>query len=292
MQRVDLVVIDGQNDFLDPNGALYVQGADKEAELLAAMIDRLGNKIFKIHATLDSHHDIDIAHPQMWKDENGNPPDPFTIITADEVRDRKWTCTLLGNFPGTTMSYHAKALDYVEQLEGNGRYPLCIWPPHCLIGTPGHNIYPALRDAYESWINRRGQSPWINYVTKGDYPWSEHYSAIKADVPDGNIPATQINAPLLTTMAQADIIVWTGWAGSHCLANTGRDAVDYFDPPAGSPPEAKNEFIRKSVLLTDVCAPVQPDPPGTTMFTDMRDNFISEMESRGMKLSTTDQFLT
>jgi len=36
-----LFVIDGQNDFLDPKGALCVQGADKEATLLANMLDRL-----------------------------------------------------------------------------------------------------------------------------------------------------------------------------------------------------------------------------------------------------------
>lgn len=284
MKRVDLIIIDGQNDFLDPSGALYVQDADKEAVQLADMIDRLGSKITKIHATLDSHHPVDIAHPIMWKDENGNHPDPFTIITADEVRNRQWVCTLLGQFNRDKgISFQDKCLSYVEALEANNRYPLCIWPPHCLIGTPGHNVFPALAEAYQRWVDQN--TKWINYVTKGEYPFTEHYSAIQADVPEPTRPETQINADLLKDVSGADEVVWTGWAGSHCLANTGRDAVNYFG-------DGKNEFIEKSVLLTDLCAPVQPDPPGTTMFTDMRDSFLQEMENRGMKLTTSDQYLT
>ena len=42
--RVDLFVIDGQNDFCDNNGSLYVEGAGEEAKLVADMIDRLENK--------------------------------------------------------------------------------------------------------------------------------------------------------------------------------------------------------------------------------------------------------
>lgn len=281
--RVALLIIDGQNDFLDPKGALYVAGADKEAERLATMIKRLGRKINRIHATLDSHHPVDIAHPIMWKDEHGKHPDPFTIISADDVRSGKWTCTLLGYYDSSRkITYQDKTLAYVELLEKNKRYPLCIWPPHCLIGTWGHNVYPALFDAYNSWVGET--KAWINYVTKGQHPFTEHYSAIQADVPDPNVPNTQINTELLTEINNADIVAWSGWAGSHCLANTGRDAVNYFS-------QTSDEFIKKSVLLTDVCAPVG-DLPGSTMFKDMRQNFIDEMQKRGMQLSTTDQFLS
>lgn len=284
--RVDLIIIDGQNDFLDPNGALYVKDAEKEAVKLAAMIKRLGRKITKIHATLDSHHPFHIAHPCMWKDENGNQPNPFTIITADDIRNGKWMCSMLGHYNASKkITYQDKVLSYVETLEKNGRYQLCIWPPHCLIGTPGHNVFPALFDAYQYWIGESTGYPWIEYVTKGDFAWTEHYSAIQADVPDPNVPKTQINADLLTDINNADIVVWSGWAGSHCLANTGRDAVNFFG-------QGENPFIKKSVLLTDTCAPVQPDPPGTSLFTDMRTNFIDEMKQRGMKIETSDSFLT
>ena len=284
MKRVDLIVIDGQNSFLDPKGELYVSGADKEAGQLASMIKRLGRKISKIHATLDSHHPVDIAHPIMWKDEHGSHPDPFTIISADDVRNGKWSCTLFGYFNSEKkFTYQDKCLAYVEKLEQNKRYPLCIWPPHCLIGTWGYNTFPVLHEAYNHWV-QEASSPWINYVTKGDYPFTEHYSAIQADVPEPNVPKTQINADLLNNINNADIVVWSGWAGSHCLANTGRDAVNFFG-------QGENAFIKKSVLLTDTCAPVG-DLPGSTMFKDMRNDFINEMQKRGMKLTTSDQFLS
>lgn len=283
MKRIDLVIIDGQNDFLDPNGALYVTGADLEAKKLAGMIRRTIRKITKLHATLDSHHNMDIAHPQMWKDENGNHPNPFTIISADDVRNGKWTCTLLGYYnPEKKITFREKTLAYVEQLEKNNRYPLCIWPPHCLIGTKGANVYPELYSAYEEWIKENRS--WVNFVTKGDFPFTEHYSAIQADVPEPGLIKTQLNTELLKDIGNADMIVWAGWAGSHCLANTGRDAMEYFN-------KISDEFIKKSVLLTDACAPVG-DLPGSTMFADMRTKFIDDMKSQGMQMSTTDTFLT
>lgn len=281
--RVDLIVIDGQNDFLDPKGALYVKGADAEATKLANMIRRLGRKISKIHATLDSHHPMDIAHPIMWKDQNGKSPDPFTIISANDVRNGRWTCSLLGYFNAAKkITFQDKVLTYVEQLEKNNRYPLCIWPPHCLIGEWGNNVYPELSAAYREWVDQtRG---WIDYVTKGDYPFTEHYSAIMADVPEPNVPKTNLNTDLLTDINQADKVIWTGWAGSHCLANTGRDTIEYFS-------QISNDFIKKSILLTDVCAPVG-DLPGSTMFADMRQTFIDEMQKAGMELSTSEQLFT
>ena len=287
-ERIDLIVIDGQNDFLDPNGALYVQGAELEAVKLAAMIDRLGSKIYKIHATLDSHFPVDIAHPIMWVDENGNHPTPMiTQITADDVRSGKWKCSLVGNIydpiEKKNISFREKCLKYVEALETNGRYPLTIWNPHCLIGSWGHNVFPALFEAYSRW-NEKSKSPWVNYVVKGDNVWTEHYSAIKADVPDPTDPKTQLNTPLLETINNADMVVWSGWAGSHCLANTANDVSDF---------GAADEIYKKSILLEDLSAPVvTPDPQLNQTFADYRTDFIENMRSKGVKITTSEEFLT
>jgi len=64
--KVDLLVIDPQVDFCIPGNALVVDGADQDMKRLAAMIDRIGDKIDDIHCTLDQHHLIDIAHPIFW----------------------------------------------------------------------------------------------------------------------------------------------------------------------------------------------------------------------------------
>lgn len=279
LRRIDLIIVDGQNDFLDPAGALYVRNAEVEAEKLAAMIDSHRDRITMIHATMDAHHVIDVAHPQMWIDEHGDHPEPFTTITDADVVSRRWSCALTGYFDATKkITYHETITSYVQCLGKNGRYQLCIWPPHCLIGSAGQNIYPPLLDAYMRWAEQR--PGWINFITKGEYPFSEHYSAIQADVPEPNVPKSQINAELLTTLGNADIVLWAGWAGSHALANTCRDSINFFG--AG-----ENSLSKKSVLLTDACAAVG-DAGGSNVFQDVREAFIKEMMSRGVRLATTE----
>jgi nicotinamidase-related amidase len=131
-----LLIIDPQNDFCDPQGALFVPGADQDAARLADLINRLGNKIDDIHTTLDSHRVIDVAHPIFWINSKGEHPQPFTIISKDDVVNGVWTTT--------NPAWRQRAIDYVTTLETNARYPLCIWPPHCLIGTWGHAVMPCV----------------------------------------------------------------------------------------------------------------------------------------------------
>jgi len=44
------------------------------------------------------------------------------------------------------------------------------------------------------------------------------------------------------------------------------------------------------VLLQDACS-VIPDPPGTTLFSDKVAEFMKTMQAKGMKVSTTKDFL-
>ena len=71
MQSVHLLVIDPQHDFCDPDGALFVPGADEDVERLTLFVDRVRDKLEMIHVTLDCHHFIDIAHPIFWLDKDG-----------------------------------------------------------------------------------------------------------------------------------------------------------------------------------------------------------------------------
>ena len=122
MKRIELLIIDPQNDFCEPGGALFVVGAENDMTRLAKFVKRVGDKLHDIHITLDSHRLVDISHPIFWVDSSGNPPAPFTIITFADVQNAVWTT----KNPG----YHMRAINYVRTLEKNKRYPLCIWPPH------------------------------------------------------------------------------------------------------------------------------------------------------------------
>lgn len=263
MKNVHLLSIDPQNDFCDPNGALYVPGADDDMKRLAHLITRLKDKLEDIHVTLDSHHFIHVAHPVFWKNSQGDHPAPFTLISVDDVEQGVWSATNPG--------YQQRAAEYVKTLSANGRYVLCIWPPHCLIGSWGHNIYPEVFQAMLEWEK---QFALTNTVTKGSNPFTEHYSAVQADVPDGEDSTTMLNTDLINTLQKADVILITGEALSHCVANTIRDIANNFG----------DENIKKFVLLEDTCSNV-------TGFENLGEEFVKEMTSRGMKVTTSTDFL-
>ncbi len=264
MNAIHLLVIDPQNDFCDPNGSLFVPGADEDMRRLAGLLERLQGRIADIHVTLDSHRKVDISHPIWWVDPSGAHPDSFATISADDVRKGQWRTTRPG--------LQDRSLAYLETLEANARYPHVIWPEHCLIGDAGHNIYPALAQAIHAWEDRFAQA---EYVTKGSNPWTEHFSAVKAEVPDPEDPSTQLNTQLVSTLEAADIILLAGEARSHCLANTVRDIAGSFSDPA---------FVQKLVLLTDASSDVAG-------FSGYGDAFLKDLTRLGMQTATTTDFL-
>jgi|18_taG_2_1085343.scaffolds.fasta_scaffold00481_22 nicotinamidase-related amidase len=259
--RIELLIIDPQISFCDPDGELFVPGADEDMKRLATMINRLKSKIDDIHVTLDSHHLFDISHPIYWKDSNGKNPDPFTIISVSDVENAVWTTTI--------PSLYKRALAYVKALEANGRDPLCIWPPHCLIGSDGHAVVPELFDALIEW--ERTQIAMVDYVTKGSNPFTEHYGVFMADVPQSNDPTTQINAKFLQSLENADRLIVAGEAGSHCVKFSLEDLIDNIND---------NSYAEKVTLLTDAMSPVQG-------FEQNQQDFIDNMVKKGVKTAKT-----
>ena len=266
--NVQLLVIDPQNDFVLPSGALSVGGADADIDRLEAMIRRIGHKFDEIHVTMDSHHRLDIAHPLYWKDASGRHPDPFTMIGPRDMLDGVWTTTVAGFFRRT--------LDYLEALEVSGRYKHVVWPEHCLIGTPGHNVYAPLSGTLAEWEER--EIGVVDYVTKGSNIFTEHFSVIRAEVPDPADPTTQVNTILMQYLEDCDLLAVAGEAGSHCVANTLFDIKNQFNDVSA---------VRKIVLLTDAISPVK----GAIDFTALQDDMIAQMTALGMQLSTTTHFL-
>jgi len=267
-----LLIIDPQMDFCDgpANGALQVPGADADMTRLAALIDRIGAKINDIDVTLDSHHPVDIAHPAWWIDAAGQSPPPFTMITTSDVDSAIWT--------PRNPAWRQRSLDYVRTLEATGRYTLIIWPPHCLIGSPGHAVHTGLFAALRRWEER--QLAMVNFVTKGANPFTEHYSAIAAEVPDPADPATLPNLALIDSLRASDVILLAGEALSHCVKSTVTDIADHIG----------EEHVRKFVLLADCSSPV-PSVPGGPDFPALGQAFITDMQKRGMTISTSVDFL-
>lgn len=266
--KIHLLTIDPQVDFCDPTGSLYVPGAEKDMSRLATMIKRIGNKISQIHVTLDSHRYGDIAHANFWKDSQGNHPAPFTLISVADVASGKWTTSVPGLF--------VKAQNYVKALEKGGKFPLVIWPNHCLIGSRGTQVLPILFDAITEWeSNKAGR--YCNYVTKGSNPLTEHYSVFAAEVVDPSDPSTQLNTELIGLLADPDVaqILVAGEASSHCVRNSLYDLIQNFPDP---------KYAQKMVILEDAMSAV----PG---FEKSATDFFADMRAKGVQFSTTTEFL-
>lgn len=280
--QIHLLVIDPQNDFMgNDDGTPYsegtgratlpVQGAVSDMLRLARLVDRVGGKLADIHVTLDSHRLIDVAHPAFWMDQRGVQPNPFTIISASDIESGIWTTR--------NPNFRSKALAYARALESSsGHYKICIWPPHCLIGTWGHNVQTDLNAALQRWSDR--EFAMVDYVTKGSNPWTEHYGALQAEVPDPNDPSTSLNTSFLTMLADADVVAVAGEASSHCVLKTVQQIADNIG----------DQNIPKFHLLRDCMSPVGA-LPGVN-FPEIAEDFFRQMKQRGMTITTSTDFLS
>lgn len=272
-----LLIIDPQNDFCDVPAAyrpvdpltgdavapaLPVAGAHADMQRTAAFIRATGSRLDDITVTLDSHHHVDIAHPTFWKNAGGSAVTPFTTIAAAQVR--------AGEFQPRDPAALPRTLAYLDELESHGRYTLMVWPVHCEIGTWGHGVHADVRAAYNQWEEAHLRN--VAKVTKGENPWTEHYSAIQAEVPDADDDHTQMNAALLAALDRADTLLIAGEASSHCVRATTEHIVANL--PGGRP--------ERVVLLTDCMSPVGG-------FEAQHAAFLDEMRAKGVRLMTSDE---
>jgi nicotinamidase-related amidase len=165
---------------------------------------------------------LHIAHPRSWThSQTGKNPTPFTLITHKEVADGTWV-------PGVHLAYadlekvfrilreggsQARAelqrmskewcLRYTQELEKSGKFKLCIWPEHCLVGTRGHAVVPAINKAIQKWAETTKRK--VTYVLKGQNLRTEMYSALKAEVIDPEDECrTDMNDRLLNSLKCSD----------------------------------------------------------------------------------------
>jgi len=277
MANIQLLIIDPQNDFCDlpadecprlpgcnnqrRTPALPVSGAHADMLRIAAFIEQGGDGLDAITVTLDAHQRIDIAHPGFWQQGNGAPVGAFTRAMAADVR--------AGRILPRNAAALPRVLAYLDALEAAGRYSHMIWPVHCEIGSWGQNIHDAVRTACNRWEDKRGAN--VARICKGSNPWTEHYSALKAEVPDADDASTQLNAALIERLQQADHLLIAGEAGSHCVKASAEDLVEHLSPG-------------KLVLLADCMSPVSG-------FERQHADFVDEMRARGARIANSSEIL-
>lgn len=261
--KVHLLLIDCQNDFCSPKGSLFVPGADKDAERMAKFIGKAEKRIDDIHVTLDSHKVMQVFHSAFWINSKNEHPQPFTLISVDDVKKGVWRTTVNG--------LQKRGTEYVEALAAKGRYPLIIWPYHTLIGSIGHALVPSVSDALIKWEKNRYAM--VDYCVKGDYFMSEAYGALESEVPSSEEPSTMLNTRLIEALQESDDLLIAGEALSHCVKSTVEQIAESFG----------DENIKKFILLSDCSSSVAG-------FEKNGDDFVKNMSKRGMRVTTSTEY--
>jgi nicotinamidase/pyrazinamidase len=252
-----LLIIDPQNDF-HPGGSLAIPTADADAERIACLIRAHAQNIDRIVVTLDSHQRVHIAHAIFWVNDAGEHPPPFTLITSDDVAAGTWHAA--------DPRKQRAAEEYTRKLEEGGRFTLCVWPEHCIIGSVGHNVRPSILAAINEWAESRMSE--VTFVWKGTNCLTEMYSALRAEVPDESDDRTLLNEGLLRALRESRSVIVCGQALSHCVNFTVRDLVEQ----VGS---------SSVTILVDATSAV----PG---FEETGRTFLEDMKRKGVRLETTE----
>ncbi|KAL3665282.1 hypothetical protein V7S43_009910 [Phytophthora oleae] len=260
---VAILIIDQQVSF-HPGGSLAIPTANEDAARIAAFVKNHTSELSQVVLTMDSHQRYHIAHGIFWTNDAGVSPQPFTTISTKDIENGVWK--------PRDSSLKDYVLAYTQSLEASGKFSLTIWPEHCVIGSPGHNIVPDVLASALEWT-KKSLKP-IQYVMKGSNPFTEHYSALKAEYELPYDPATSLNTDLIKSLQRAQKVVIVGEALSHCVNYTVRDLV------AAWPKKRRSDLV----ILTDCSSPV----PG---FEEPAKQFLRDMAAKGVTLTTSTEFI-
>jgi nicotinamidase-related amidase len=274
-KRVCLLMVDAQNTFCTPGFELFVAGRsgtgalDDNRRLCAFLYRNLG-AITRTVVTLDTHQAFQIFHAPFLVDDDGRHPDPYTLVTPEEVRSGQWridpdAAEIAGLAPERA-GEHLRA--YVETLAAGGKCDLTIWPFHAMLGGIGHAVVSAVEEAlFFHAIARRSQT---RFEIKGRNPLTEHYSVLGPEVLRGSAgePLGERNTALVAYLLGFDAVIVAGQAKSHCVAWTIGDLLS--DAP---------EIASRLYLLEDCSSPVVV--PGVVDYTDDADAAFARFAEAG-----------
>ncbi|HVU11534.1 MAG TPA: hypothetical protein VHD90_09660 [Phototrophicaceae bacterium] len=262
--RTILLLVDMQVDFVHADGSLSVPGAVEDTRRLIEWIFRTLPRLTTIAASLDSHLPISIFFPTWWVDQNGQHPQPYTVIRSADVTSGRWQ-------PLYEVEW---SREYTEKLEAGARKELMIWPYHTLIGTSGHALTPALYEAIAYHSAAHQTQPIL--LEKGTIAKTEYYSIVEPEVKIADDPHGNLNTAFLDTLATYDRVYVAGEAKSHCVLETVTSIMRYFaDQPA---------VIDKFRVLKDCMSSVAHP---TIDFDALADQAFASYARKGLQMVTS-----
>ena len=273
--RVCLLLVDMQNTFCTPGFELFVAGrsgtgAVDDTKRLCSFLYRNLGAVTETVVTLDTHQAFQIFHAPFLVDPEGRHPDPYTLVTVDDVAAGRWTvdaeaAELLG-LGAKRASEHLRA--YVEALALGEKYDLTVWPFHAMLGGIGHALVSEVEEAlFFHAIARRAQT---RFELKGRETLTEHYSVLGPEVSRGarGEQLGERNTALVEHLLGFDAVLVAGQAKSHCVAWTVEDLLD--DAP---------EIAPRLYLLEDCSSPVVVS--GVVDYTDDADTAFARFAEAG-----------
>lgn len=278
--KVCLVAVDVQNTFCLPEFELFVggrsgTGAVDDNNRLCHFIYRNLANITQIVPTMDTHQAMQIFHSIFFTNDNGDHPDPLTMITEEDIIQGRWRFneSLAQNLSYSEDFVQNHLQHYTNQLSKSGKYALTIWPYHAMLGGIGHALVPSIEEAIFFHTVCRYSQP--DFQVKGSHPLTEHYSVLGPEVAtdaDGKSLVNK-NEALFQKLVEFDAIIIAGQAKSHCVAWTIADLLDNILVK-------DRKLAEKVYLLEDCSSPVVI--PGVIDYTDDANAAFDKFREAGM----------
>jgi nicotinamidase-related amidase len=278
--RLCLLLVDVQNTFCIPDFELFVAGrsgtgAVDDNRRLCEFIYRNLATITQVFPSLDTHNAMQVFHAIWLVDEQGNHPDPYSLVSHEDVEAGRWKVDeAVAEALGLDVDYAARHLEhYTRALAEGGKYDLTVWPYHAMLGGIGHALVPAVEEAVFFHGVARHSRP--EFQVKGDNPLTEHYSMLGPEVtegPDGD-SLGETNTLLVDKLLAFDAVVVAGQAKSHCLAWTIDDLLE-------DEGVRERELAERTYLLEDCTSAVVV--PDSVDYTDQADAAFERYAAAGM----------
>lgn len=227
-EKVLLIGIDFQRDFIDEIGSLAVAGSLQDIYNFLRFFYENFFEISDVILTGDSHNPSQIFHSGWWENERGVNPSDFKSIYYDDIENGKYK----------PLYYKAESIEYLKYLKENENRSLVIWPYHCIEGTEGALIEPQIMNMY--YVHQIVMNKKHNILFKSQTQLAEMEGAFALDHPGGS---DFENTDILNEMKNYDKIIIAGESKSHCVLESVKQMLKFHN--------YDKDFASKIYILED-----------------------------------------
>lgn len=284
--KVALLIIDADNDFVDPHGTLYVPKADEAMKKLSKWLENSGDIIDAVYASQDAHSISHIGHPWFWK-KLSDPKKPVTDVTYDDIVKRK----VVPRFLPEDSAEYEEVIDYMLFLnETNKKYN--IWPIHSIDGSWGQSFPTYLSEALNQWSLNNNFKTWT-IIRKGQEELREMHSIFTYSFPLFRKVGPAETLKYLEILQIYDKILIAGQAKDYCVVESIKDMID--------PNLCETNFDNKLIFIKDALPAIDENNSSLQIYQDAIDNhgakelklseIISYLDFSSIKNSDDDCFV-